>query len=232
MKINKKLKDRIGIALNEAVLLGVEFDEEKNTVACSFSLISMDKNGNTPIDNRLLFIFNPIGKFVASYRKGYWDDQNAEVIKFEPEKILEIVQSFQGLSIYGWDFINCGDKDFDTWKNRLSFNYSTNVGNGMTNTIDLFQEGFEKHIDIRIWFDDFKILTSEYKPFKIEDFLDNGERGWNAITSNNTKMKKFGVIPLTVENSQKIKVSIKKAYENQKPKNWLTKLIDKMKFEL
>ena len=200
MQINDELRYRIGLALNEAALLGVEFDKEKNLVACSFAVIAMDKDGNVPEDNRLLFIFKPIGRFVASYKKGHWDDPNAEVEKFEPEKILEIVQQFEGLSIYGWDFINCGDEDFETWKDRLSFDYSTEKSLGLTNTIDLFQEGWDKDIDIRIWFDDFEILTPKYELVELEEFLENGKRGWDAIYASNEKMRKFGIIPLAGEN--------------------------------
>ncbi len=147
MQIDEDLRHRMGLALNEATLLGVEFDKEKNLVACSFALVTMDKDGNVPDDNRLLFIFKPVGRFVASLRNGHWDDKNAEVEKFEPESILEIIQSFKGLSIYGWDFVNCGDEDFDTWKDRLSFDYSKGENVGLSNTIDLFQEGGNRHID-------------------------------------------------------------------------------------
>jgi len=196
MKIKDELRHRIGVALNEATLLGVEFDKEKNLVACSFAPIAMNKEGNVPEDNRLLFIFNPVGRFVASFRKGHWNDQNAEVERFEPEKILEVVQRFSGMSIYGWDFINCGEKDFETWKDRLSFDYSTGKSFGLTNTIDLFQEGFDQHIDIRIWFDNFEILTPKYESVELEEFLENGKRGWDAIYENNNKMQNFGIIPV------------------------------------
>lgn len=229
MNINEELRHRIGLALNEAILLGVEFNKEKNLVACSFSLVAMDKDGNVPKDNRLLFIFNPIGRFVASYRNGHWDDKTAEIEKFEPERILEIVQSFLGLSIYGWDFVNCGDKNFDTWKDHLSFDYSTGSNIGFTNTIDLFQEGVNKHINIRIWFDDFEILTSKYKPVELEEFLENGKRGWDAIYENNEKMSNFGIIPASTENEQKIKNIITKMTENSETKNWWTKITDKLK---
>ena len=223
MQINDELRYRIGLALNEATLLGVEFDKEKNSVACSFSVVAMDKDGNVPEDNRLLFIFKPIGRFVASYIKVHWNDQNAEVEKFEPEKILEIVQQFKGLSIYGWDFINCGNEDFETWKDRLSFDYSTEKSLGLTNTIDLFQEGADEHIDIRIWFDNFEILTPQYELVELEEFLENGKRGWDAIYANNEKMGNFGIIPITRENEQKNKKMIGGI------KNWWTKLKDKLR---
>ena len=96
MQIDEKLRDRIGVALNEATLLGVEFDKEKKLVACTFALVAMDKDGNVPEDNRLLFIFKPVGRFVASYRNGQWDDKNADVEKFDPTGIMEIIKSFNG----------------------------------------------------------------------------------------------------------------------------------------
>lgn len=229
MQINEELKYRIGLALNEANLLGVEFDRKKNLVACSFELVTMDKDGNVPEDRRLLLIFNPVGRFIASLRNGHWDDKNAVVENFNPENILEVVQSFNGLPIYGWDFINCDDKDFDTWKDRLSFDYSTGNNTGLTNTIDLFQEGDNRHIDLRIFFDDFEILTPKYEPVDLEEFLENGKRGWDAVYSNNGKMDNFGIIPVTAENEQKLKTSINNLIGERQPKNWLAKLKDKFK---
>lgn len=229
MQISEELKGRIGIALNEAVLLGVEFDKQRSLVACSFALVAMDKNGNVPEDNRLLFIFKPVGRFVASLRNGPWDDKNADVEKFEPEGILDVIKSFQGLSIYGWDFVNCGSKDFDTWKDRLSFDYSTGENIGLDNTIDLFQEGVNRHVDLRIWFDDFKILTPKHELVDLEDFLENGKRGWDAIYANNDKMSGFGIFPATTENEQKLKAVICNLTAEQQPKSWWIKLKEKFK---
>lgn len=229
MQIDEKLRHEIGIALNEATLLGVEFDEGKSLVACSFAVIAMNKDGNVLQDNRLLFIFKPVGRFVASYRNGRWDDKNAIVEKFAPKDILEVVQRFHGQAIYGWDFINCGDKDFDSWKDRLSFDYSTGDNIGLTNTIDLFQEDIDKHIDLRIWFDDFEILTPTYNKIELKDFIENGKRGWDAIYENNEKMGNFGIIPATKENKQKLKTAINNLTGEQQPINWWTKFKDKFK---
>jgi len=229
MKIDEDLRHKIGLALNEATILGVEFEKEKNIVSVSFAVISMDKYGNVPEDNRLLFIFKSIGRFVASFRNGHWDDNNATVEKFDPENILEIIQRFRGQAIYGWDFINIGDDDFNNWKDKLSFDYFREDGQGFTNTIDLFQEGGNIHIDLRIWFDDFEILTPKYEKVELEDFIENGKRGWDAIYGNNTKMDNFGIIPATTENEQKLKTTIENFTSEQKPRNWLTKIIEKLK---
>jgi len=143
--------------------------------------------------------------------------------------VVVIVQRFKGLAIYGWDFVNCGDKDFDTWKDRLSFNYSTGKISGLTNTIDLFQEGGDQHIDIRIWFDNFEIVTPKYESVELEDFLENGKRGWDAIYANNEKMQNFGIIPAISENEQKLKSMINDTVEVQRPKSLWTKLKDRLK---
>jgi len=229
MIIDEDLRHKIGLALNEATLLGVEFDEGKKLVSCSFAVVAMDKEGNVPQDNRLLFIFKPIGRFVASYHAGHWDDKDALVEKFEPKDILEVIKRFQGQAIYGWDFVNCGDKDFDTWKDRLSFDYSTGDNTGLTNTIDLFQEGGNKHIDFRIWFDDFEILTPKYEKVELQDFIDNGKRGWDAIYENNEKMGNFGIVPATSENEHKLNKSFTKISNETRPKSWLTRIKDKFK---
>ncbi len=229
MQIDKELRHRIGLALNEATLLGVEFDKEKNLVACSFALVAMDKDGNVPKDNHFLFIFKPVGRFVTSLRNGHWDDKDATIDYFEPNDILTKIKSFNGQSIYGWDFVNCGDEDFNKWKDRLSFDYSTGETIGLANTIDLFQEGFERHIDIRIWFDDFEILTPKYEPVDLEEFLENGKRGWDAVYANNNKMGNFGIIPATTENEQKLKTVMNNLTGEQQPRSWWTKLKDKFK---
>lgn len=229
MQIDEELRHRIGLALNEATLLGVEFDKEKNLVACSFALVAMDKDGNVPKDNRFLFIFKPVGRFVTSLRNGHWDDKDATIDYFEPNDILTKIKSFNGQSIYGWDFVNCGDEDFNEWKDRLSFDYSTGETIGLANTIDLFQEGFERHIDIRIWFDDFEILTPKYEPVDLEEFLENGKRGWDAVYANNNKMGNFGIIPATTENEQKLKTVMNNLTGEQQPRSWWTKLKDKFK---
>ena len=232
MIIDEDLKYKIGLALNEATLLGIEFDKEKKLVACSFAVVAMDKNGKVPDDNRLLIIFKPVGRFVASLRNGHWDDKNATVDFFEPNDILAKIQSFRGQSIYGWNFVNCGDEDFNKWKNRLSFDYSTSDHSGLTNTIDLFQEGLERHIDIRIWFDDFEILTSKYEKVKIDEFVENGRRGWDAIYENNDKMRKFGIIPASDENAEKLKKTIKEFTKSEmQSDNWWKRITNRLKIK-
>ncbi len=216
MIIDEDLRHKIGLALNEATLLGVEFDKEKNSVSCTFAVITVDNHGEVPVDNRLLFVFKPVGRFVASYRNGLWNDKDATVNTIQPTDILEVVQSFHGQAIYGWDFVNCGDKDFDSWKDKLSFDYSFGDNTGLTNTIDLFQEDGVKHLNFRIWFDDFEIFTPKYDTVELQTFLDNGKRGWDAIYSSDEKVGGFGIFPATKEITEKVKDSVAKITGEQR----------------
>ena len=228
MLIDDELRRRIGLALNEANLLGVQFDRNSKVISCTFALVAMDKDGNVPEDNRLLFIFRPVGRFVASYRMVNVDSSSETVEIFEPDSILDIVQTFQRLPIYGWDFINCGDQIFDTWKDKLSFDYASEHGAGLTNTIDLFQDGGSRHLDLRIWFDDFEIMKPTYETVELEEFLDNGKRGWDAIYSNSEKMSHFGIIPSKSENLPRLREKMGEMIGEREAENWWIKWKDKI----
>lgn len=185
----------INVALNEATLLGIEFHRDKEIVAVTFAPVAIDENGQIPADNRVQFVFKPIGKFIASYRLGHWDDKTAPTIKFEPEQILEKVEEFGHCSIYGWEFIDCKKESDYSWLDKLSFDFNSENNHGRQHSIELFQEGGDKHIDIKIWFDEFEIFTPNYDKVEFQAFIDNGKRGWDGIYNGNAS-DKFGIYPL------------------------------------
>lgn len=184
----------INVALNEAKLLGVEFHQDKEAVAVSFAPLAIDENGQLPADNRVLFVFSPVGKFVASYRLGRWDDSTAPTVKFEPKQIFDKIEEFGHRSIYGWEFIDCNRKS-ESWLDKLSFEYISVDKHGREHSIELFQEGVDKHIDVKIWFDEFEIFTPKYDKVEIQAFIDNGKRAWDGIYYGNAS-DIFGIYPL------------------------------------
>ena len=184
----------INVALNEATFLGIEFHRGNEVIAVTFSPVAIDVNGKVPEDNRVQFVFKPVGKFIASYRLGHWNDMIASVIKFEPEEIFEKVQEFGHCAIYGWEFMDCKKQSNDNWKDRLSFSFESPTSHGRQHTIDLFQEGVTNHIDIKIWFDDFEIVNSKYEKIGLQTFIDNGKRGWDGVYDGNAS-DKFHIYP-------------------------------------
>ncbi len=185
MVIDEELRHRIGLALNEATLHDIQLDKKNSIVTCVFSLITLDKYGKLPDENRFQFVFKPVGRFIASYKKKNDVDKQVELVAFEPEGISDVIQSFEEQQLYGWDFVNVEEEFFDKWKDELSFDHSVSAEVGMANTIYLFKEGWKRDIVIRIWFDDFEIFNSKNEQVQLEEFLENGKRGWNAIYAGN-----------------------------------------------
>jgi len=183
------------LALNEATLLGVEFHRDKEIVVASLKPVAIDQNGHVPTDNRVQFVFKPVGKFIASYRLGHWNDKTAPLIKFEPEEILEKVEQFGHCPIYGWEFIDCKEESDCSWLDKLSFDFNSLNNHGREHSIELFQEGGDKHIDIKIWFDEFEIYNPKYEKVELQTFIDNGKRGWDAVYNGNAS-DTFGIYPL------------------------------------
>lgn len=201
MKLTADIINGLDTAFNEADVLGVEFDEKRNLIGCTFRPIMLDKDGHVPEDRRVQVILKPVGRLVASLRLGNWNDEHAAVEKFEPGQLLEKVQSFGG-HIYGAEFFNCGDARFESWKGRLSFDWTSTATTGFANTLDIFQQGLERHLDIRIWFDELSIFNAKREPIEIHEFIASGQRGWDAIYSGNPKTHTFGVIPVVNGDSE------------------------------
>lgn len=186
----------MNIAFNEATLLGTEYDADHHLIWLTISAVCMNLDGSIPDDRRIGVILQPVGKFYASLRNGHWDDDTAEVIPFSYEKLLETVQSFRGLPVYGWKFFDCGEEGFNRWKGRLSLKHES--GNeGISHTLDLFQDGPNRILDIRIWFDNIYFLTPDYKKIPMEEFIAAGKRAWDAIMLQNDKKTQdtFAIYP-------------------------------------
>ena len=186
----------MNIAFNEATLLGIEFDADHHLIGLTISGVCMNLDGSIPDDRRVVVILEPVGKFYASLRNGLWDDDTAEVIPFSYEKLLETVQSFRGLPVYGWKFFDCGEEGFNRWKDRLSLKHES--GNeGISHTLDLFQDDRNRILDIRIWFDNIHFLTPDYTEIPMEEFIAAGKRAWDAIMLQNDKKTQdtFAIYP-------------------------------------
>jgi len=120
MTLTEEKKQGLSIALNEAILLGIEVDTNRNLAAATFRVLTLPEQGSPPDDSRVQLIFAPVGRVAASLRLGRWDDREARVSAFQIDELLSVVQSFGGSPIYGWEFFDTDDKDFPRWSDRLS----------------------------------------------------------------------------------------------------------------
>jgi hypothetical protein len=101
MELSDEDRDGLGVALNEATLLGVEIALETRRAAATLAVLTLPLEGPGPKDSRVQIVFEGLGRVAASLRRGRWDDLAALVEPFGVNELLPKVQSFEGLPIYG-----------------------------------------------------------------------------------------------------------------------------------
>ncbi|MCR9015435.1 hypothetical protein NU887_10340 [Aquiflexum sp. XJ19-11] len=178
--ITEDIKDGLNLALNEAIIVGLDFDKEVRTVYLTFYPIAIQQDGTIPNDNRFLFAFRNVGRLASSLTLV----PETKAIKFDTNELSNKMSEFKNESLYGWEFIdNDEELIFKQWKDNVSFDEIFSDSFEKQHTIDLFQEDkySKKTIDIRIWFDKIEMFDSNLKPFAAQTFIDNGKRGWDKL---------------------------------------------------
>lgn len=205
MDLNENERSRLGVALNEASLLGVELDPEKGAVGVTFEVLTLPPEGPAPDDRRIQFVFHPVGRVVASLRKGAWNEVEAEIVPFEADALAEHVRSFGGQPIYGWDFFDAEERpEAAHWLEQLSLDWRFEGEQiGRAHHVTLFQEGHREggasHLDLRIHFDRFAIFDSYGNVLSIDEFCGGGERWWQGFHNGDARTQGFGLAPIEDE---------------------------------
>jgi hypothetical protein len=185
----------LGIAFNEATLLGVEVSPDSSLCGITLAVLTLPESGPAPKDSRLQVLLRPVGRVAASLRMGRWDDDRAPVQQFTLTELLSVVESFKS-PIYGWEFFDLGDDKFKSWSNRLSLDWQGDPA-GVDHSISLFQEGSvpERILDLRIWFREIEFRRPDGTPVQIEDVISGGKRWWDALYAGDKRTEGHGIVP-------------------------------------
>lgn len=199
MEFTKEQLSDIGVALNEATLVGVRLDLDSRCVWLTFSVLALPPNdGPPPSDPRVQIILKAVGRIAASLRHGNWDDAEALVEPFEVDRLAEIVASFEQQAVYGWNFLDVPDADdFTSWSGRLSLDWRSEPG-GLSHTLTLFQEGgrgARRHLDIRFWFDVLGIRDPDQREVAFDVFTAAGIRWWDAMYARDPRTSGQSIVP-------------------------------------
>ncbi|MHB1156612.1 MAG: hypothetical protein ACYC26_07215 [Phycisphaerales bacterium] len=81
-------KQGLGVAFNEAALLGVEVDMSRRMGSVTLRVFTLPTEGPPPEDSRIQILLHPVGRVAASLRAGHWNDPLAKVKAFPIEKLL------------------------------------------------------------------------------------------------------------------------------------------------
>jgi hypothetical protein len=185
----------LGIALNEADLLGFEVDAQNRVAAATFRVFTLPKKGPAPADSRVQLQFQPVGRVAASLRNGSHDDFNAEVVPFAVEDLLAKVQSFDGLPVYGWEFFDIHEKSIKKLGDRLSLDWRSG-DDGNSHSISVFQSPGNRILDIWVWFDEMQVRDPEGNVIPIDSFIADGKRWWDAFYKGDERTRGHGMAPL------------------------------------
>lgn len=193
----EKLRIELGIALNEADLLGFEVDPNRRVAAATFRLLTLPAEGPPPDDTRVQILFWPVGRVAASLRNGYWNNEAAEVVPFTLGELLTVVQSFGGQPIYGWEFFDIHEKELPKWEKRLSLDWQSGA-DGLSHSITVFQSsgaGPDRHLDLCIWFDELEVRRPDGTVVPLEEFAAGGRRWWDAMHAGDKRTEGHGIFP-------------------------------------
>lgn len=195
MQLTQEQREGLGIALNEATLLGVELDPRRRIAGATFCVVTLPEDGPEPEDCRVQLIFHPVGRIAASLRNGRWDDPNAEVVSFGVEELLSVVQSFGGLPIYGWEYIDVHESQLEQWGDRISLDWRSG-SDGVAHSIGLFQDCRDRFLDLCLWFDDLEIRDPTGNAITVESFIAGGKRWWDALYDGDKRTAGHGIVPV------------------------------------
>jgi hypothetical protein len=195
MDLTDELRAALGVALNEADLLGIEVDPSTRRAAVTLAVLSLPIEGSPHADRRVQFVFESVGRVAASLRLGRWDDPAAMVEVFDLSVLSSKVRSFDGLPVYGWDFFDIAEKTFPKLSGRLSFDVELSGGECL-HSLTLFQEGLDRHLDLWLWFGRFTIRDSDGNAIPLEVFTAGGARWWQAFDRGDPRTQGRGMFPL------------------------------------
>ncbi len=201
--LTEEQKQGLGVAFNEASLLGVEVSAERSLCGITFSLLTLPESSPAPEDSRIQVLLHPVGRVAASLRMGRWDNDTAAVQPFELAELLSVVQSFEGLPIYGWEFFDLSEDKFRSWSNRLSLDWHGDPS-GMEHSIFLFQEGSipERILDLRIWFREIEFRRPDGTLICTEHVISGGKRWWDGLYAGDKRTEGHGIVPGQADGKQ------------------------------
>jgi len=196
------LRADLNTALNEATLVSAVVDEVDRKARITLAVRTLPEEGPPSRDPRVMIVLAPLGRICASLRDGRWNDAGAPVQPFVLPQLTDIVRSFHEQPIYGWDFIDsAAEDDYARWGQRLSLDVSLGSGDGLSHTLDLFQEsatGSERHLDLRFWFDRLYVfkpsVSGELVPIPLEVFAADGRRWWQGLRKSDPRTVGQGIV--------------------------------------
>jgi hypothetical protein len=187
----------LDVALNESELHDVVVDVGRGEALVLVSVLTLPEEGPEPADRRRLLHLLGVTQVTASLRHGRWDDDSAPVEPFALDELSDMVRSFQGQPIYGWEFFDAPSAGWDRVRDRRSLQATLGTGTP-AHTLDLFQEsaaGPVRHFQLRLGFDELVAYDDERNQVPLAEMAAGGRRWWDAMYAHDPRTLGHGIVP-------------------------------------
>ena len=191
MQLSEEERHAIGVALNEATLLGLEVDPNRRIAAATFKVLTLPPEGPPPADTRVQLLVHPVGRVLGSLREKDSPDVEFASVPFAVSQVLDVVQSFGGLPVYGWEFIDLMTEDATESE---SLRWEAGV-DGLQHSISLFQSSGLRELAVKLWFDELEICSPDGLKIPLKGFCDGGRRWWDALYAGDPRTYGHGIFP-------------------------------------
>lgn len=185
----------LDIALNEADLCDCRINERTGEVRLLFLILNLPEGGGPePKDRRTVLSFTGVARIVAWLRSGAG---LTEVVPLRLEDVPSSIRSFGCQPVYGWDFFDLPETEQAPWRRTTSLDHPVLQGRG-SHSVDLFQEGawrdgFARRLDLRLEFDDLRVLNAKGREVSLDEFVAGARRWWAALADGDPRVAGHGI---------------------------------------
>jgi hypothetical protein len=117
--VSERLLSDLNVAINESELHDIRVDSDRRDASLLLTVLTLPEVGPKPEDRRVVLRLMGVSRVAASLRQGRWDDANAAVETTSLEDLSEVVRSFGGQPVYGWEFFDPSPQSWQGWHDRL-----------------------------------------------------------------------------------------------------------------
>jgi hypothetical protein len=192
------LPSHIDVAFNEATLFDVALRRDKREIALGFEVLTLPEGAGGSGHASVTLVLEGVTGVVASFRRGRWNDEDAEVVPLTADEIPAVVASFGGQPIYGWEFFDQPEGSWARWQNRLSLEAHWNACRA-AHSLRVFQESLQgpaRHLDLGFWFERIEVRDVDDRALDLEEFTLGGRRWSDAMIAGDERTKQSGIVPL------------------------------------
>lgn len=144
-------------------------------------VLTMPNDGTDRMHRPVTLRLDQIGRIAASLRAQAWNDVEPTVFPLDLDKLDEVVQSYGGVSLHGWEFIDLPESSWAQWRELLSVD-TTLSGTDDKHVLELsLQEGTNpRELDLRVWFGNLSVTDESGRPITLDTFMADSRRWWDA----------------------------------------------------